>query len=271
MAKKKTASSKKKAAKKSSKAVKRKAPAKKKAVKKSAAKKKAVKKAKKTKKAVKKIKKAAKKAVKKTKKAAKKSSKATSKKKTVTKKKAEKEAKPKKIKVSVNFAPKRSARKAPPGVLVDKSLQSQPLPEAAVAQVEHKLSAKDLREIKDKLIAKRETILMELRHQMKDSLARNSEQKADTLDRAADVLDGNVSFEVALAGHQELEEIETALQKIADHTYGRCESCEGFISSSRLTVLPSATLCASCRKLKEINGSSTDVDTIWGFPSDSDK
>ena len=42
-------------------------------------------------------------------------------------------------------------------------------------------------------------------------------------------------------------EIDRALAKVAEGSYGRCDSCEGEIGPERLEALPSATLCVACK------------------------
>jgi DnaK suppressor protein len=43
-----------------------------------------------------------------------------------------------------------------------------------------------------------------------------------------------------------LEDIEVALQKFDDGTYGRCEGCGGQIGEPRLEAMPAARLCIAC-------------------------
>jgi len=50
-----------------------------------------------------------------------------------------------------------------------------------------------------------------------------------------------------------IEQIDSAIQKIADGTYGVCERCEEPIDPDRLEVLPFASLCVSCQRKKEMN------------------
>jgi RNA polymerase-binding transcription factor DksA len=45
---------------------------------------------------------------------------------------------------------------------------------------------------------------------------------------------------------QEIREIKTALQRVADGTYGACSSCEKPISPARLLVRPHAKYCVPC-------------------------
>jgi len=43
-----------------------------------------------------------------------------------------------------------------------------------------------------------------------------------------------------------LDDIQVALQKFDDGTYGRCEACGGPIADARLEAMPAARLCIAC-------------------------
>ena len=43
-----------------------------------------------------------------------------------------------------------------------------------------------------------------------------------------------------------LAEVEHALARVAEGTYGRCETCGGAIPPGRLEALPAATTCVAC-------------------------
>jgi RNA polymerase-binding transcription factor DksA len=64
-----------------------------------------------------------------------------------------------------------------------------------------------------------------------------------------------VGWELALAQKLEAEtriaEIESALARMAEGTYGRCQSCGKPISPERLAVLPQAALCIDCARQQE--------------------
>lgn len=47
------------------------------------------------------------------------------------------------------------------------------------------------------------------------------------------------------------EAIRAALLRIGTGTYGKCLNCGNQIEESRLNILPTATLCLSCEKLKK--------------------
>lgn len=59
------------------------------------------------------------------------------------------------------------------------------------------------------------------------------------------------ALEAAQAAHRayapsELTEIDAALARIADGSYGSCESCGGAIGRDRLRALPEVRRCMSC-------------------------
>ncbi len=43
-----------------------------------------------------------------------------------------------------------------------------------------------------------------------------------------------------------LEQIEAALEKMAEGTYGACEECGGRIPKARLELIPDAPFCVKC-------------------------
>jgi DnaK suppressor protein len=46
---------------------------------------------------------------------------------------------------------------------------------------------------------------------------------------------------------QSLKELDAALERIRDATYGKCDICGGDIPPARLQALPFATLCVKCQ------------------------
>ncbi|HWG60659.1 MAG TPA: TraR/DksA C4-type zinc finger protein [Streptosporangiaceae bacterium] len=59
--------------------------------------------------------------------------------------------------------------------------------------------------------------------------------------------------ELALTEHSRelLAQTERALGRIADGTYGACESCGKAIGKARLQAFPRATLCVACKQREE--------------------
>jgi len=61
----------------------------------------------------------------------------------------------------------------------------------------------------------------------------------------------DMGIAVADAKRAELEQMDTALRKIEDGTYGNCEQCEGEIEEDRLKVMPYAEYCVKCKSALE--------------------
>lgn len=67
-------------------------------------------------------------------------------------------------------------------------------------------------------------------------------------DSAMEVADytKNLSFERKL--EKELGDVEKALAKIADKSYGQCNYCHQSIEIERLKIRPESTACVACKK-----------------------
>lgn len=73
------------------------------------------------------------------------------------------------------------------------------------------------------------------------------EELGRAIDTAEDTARLEVSYVLALAAGSALEEIESALERLAVGTYGSCVTCSGPVALERLEVLPMAALCIQCQ------------------------
>jgi len=73
-------------------------------------------------------------------------------------------------------------------------------------------------------------------------------------DFAAASMDSDREYQIYLNQKKELEEINEALKRIEEGTYGICEMCEEEISEERLKVKPYAKYCIICREIIEKEG-----------------
>ena len=78
---------------------------------------------------------------------------------------------------------------------------------------------------------------------------------------ASDIVNGEMALQIAQNESGDLAQIDEALRKIDDSTYGICEGCNKTIPAPRLEVLPFATLCVRCKEKQE-SGESLDPDGI---------
>lgn len=88
-----------------------------------------------------------------------------------------------------------------------------------------------------------------------EDLANGSEEHhlADVEDLGADTSDLEVTFSLMEIESDQLEQIEWALTRIDEGTYGACEECGNGISEARLEALPLATRCIECQRQAERN------------------
>ena len=70
-------------------------------------------------------------------------------------------------------------------------------------------------------------------------------------DHASEMFDREVDESLEENAEQIVYEIDRALAKIDDGTYGHCARCGQEIPAERLDAVPYATLCVSCKQLEE--------------------
>ena len=70
-------------------------------------------------------------------------------------------------------------------------------------------------------------------------------------DHASEMLDREVDESLEENAELLVRDIDQALRKIDDGTYGKCERCGQDIPQERLDAVPYATLCVSCKQLEE--------------------
>jgi DnaK suppressor protein len=76
----------------------------------------------------------------------------------------------------------------------------------------------------------------------------------DSVDAAVDTANDEINSQLVEIESRELEQIERALQRIVQGTYGRCEFCGGKIAEARINALPYTTSCIECQRENERHG-----------------
>ncbi|HEY0890155.1 MAG TPA: TraR/DksA C4-type zinc finger protein [Nocardioides sp.] len=86
-----------------------------------------------------------------------------------------------------------------------------------------------------------------------DGLMRDSGDGAgqDQADMGATSFERDQELTVVSSERDKLAQIERALERIADGSYGVCESCGQPIGKMRLMAFPRATLCMTCKQREE--------------------
>jgi len=81
--------------------------------------------------------------------------------------------------------------------------------------------------------------------------AKQSSATGDAADAAFDSTGEELSSQLAELEARELNQIERALKRLKQGTYGSCEVCNSKIPVARLNVLPYSTLCIKCQREAE--------------------
>ena len=123
----------------------------------------------------------------------------------------------------------------------------------------------DLAFYRDLLLQRRQDIMGDVSQLEDETLSKSRLSASGDLSAVpyhmADVGTDNYEQEFALGllenEEEELREINAALGRIVDKTFGRCEGCAKEIPKSRLKVIPYARLCIECKRAEEDNGGST--------------
>jgi RNA polymerase-binding protein DksA len=77
------------------------------------------------------------------------------------------------------------------------------------------------------------------------------EPSPDQLDLAQEYVSRECRTMLLVQAQQQLEQIEAALQRLDEGTYGLCSVCGTPIAPARLEVLPYACLCVRCQAERE--------------------
>ncbi|MDQ3131435.1 MAG: TraR/DksA family transcriptional regulator, partial [Acidobacteriota bacterium] len=105
-----------------------------------------------------------------------------------------------------------------------------------------------LKEVKEKLLAERETLITKLKG---NDLSVDDSETPDPVDLAVRNYSKNVMLAVSENESRQLALIDEALVRIEDEEYGVCQNCEKEINPKRLAAIPWARFCLNCQQLLE--------------------
>lgn len=122
-----------------------------------------------------------------------------------------------------------------------------------------KLAKKELEYYRKLILKIKERILDEIKHISEDTLKKSQKDAAGDIsgytyhmaDVATDTYDREFSLGLASNERQSLYELDEAIKRVEDGTFGICEECKTPISKTRLKAVPFARLCVKCQERKE--------------------
>ena len=122
-----------------------------------------------------------------------------------------------------------------------------------------KLTRKELKDFKKIVLKRKEEIFDDLKHISDDTLKKSQKEASGDIsgytyhmaDVASDNYDREFSLGLATNERNSLYELEDALKRIEDGSFGLCDACKGPIAKIRLKAVPSARLCIKCQEKRE--------------------
>jgi DnaK suppressor protein len=101
------------------------------------------------------------------------------------------------------------------------------------------------------LAGRRDEILKKLRGDLDAMGDGATDNTGDEADAAFDAAGEEMASQLAELEARELTQIERALYRLRQGTYGQCEGCADKIPLGRLNALPYSTLCIKCKQEME--------------------
>ena len=122
-----------------------------------------------------------------------------------------------------------------------------------------KFTKKDLIDFKKIVLKRKEELLDGIKHISEDTLHKSQKDASGDIsgytyhmaDVATDTYDREFSLGLASNERKALYELDDALKKIEEGTFGICEDCQRLITKIRLKAVPYARLCVKCQHKRE--------------------
>ena len=111
--------------------------------------------------------------------------------------------------------------------------------------------AKFMADLRQQLIEMKAKLLEEFELESKAEREGNKDEGLDTYDLASEERDREISFILSDREHTKIKNIDDALERIEDRSYGICDACGLEIAEERLTAMPFTRLCRDCQQDRE--------------------
>jgi len=108
-----------------------------------------------------------------------------------------------------------------------------------------------MKTIKEMLLKKREDLVQEISRRSKASTESGAQDIGDILDSVSEERTRELDMILTDREKRKLAQIDDAIDRIDENTYGLCEDCGVKIPKARLRVLPFAKYCVECQEKTE--------------------
>src|ERR1700676_788700 len=121
------------------------------------------------------------------------------------------------------------------------------MPKKAVASNRKKF----LNQVREHLLETKSKLLEEMDTEQKAQREGNKDEGMDAYDLASEERDREINFILSDRESAKIKEIDDALARLADSSYGVCQSCGLEIAEERLEALPFTRVCRDCQQDRE--------------------
>ena len=111
--------------------------------------------------------------------------------------------------------------------------------------------AKFLAKMREQLQEMKTKLLAEIDSTLRAEREGNKDEGMDTYDLASEERDREINFILSDRERVKLKQIDDALERMDEGTYGVCESCGLEIAEERLEAMPFSRLCRDCQQDEE--------------------
>jgi DnaK suppressor protein len=110
---------------------------------------------------------------------------------------------------------------------------------------------KFLARARELLLETKNKLLGEIDSELRAEREGNKDEGMDTYDLASEERDREINFILSDRERVKLKQIDDALERLDDGSYGVCESCGQEIAEERLVAMPFTRLCRDCQQDQE--------------------
>ncbi|HEY3227326.1 MAG TPA: TraR/DksA C4-type zinc finger protein [Planctomycetota bacterium] len=127
---------------------------------------------------------------------------------------------------------------------------------AKAEKIESPLSKSELKQFKVLLHLRRRQLLGDVNKMESEALKKADAGDLSSLpmhmaDQGTDNFEQDITLGLMESEGEELQQIQDALERIAEGTFGVCENCKKPIPKPRLKAIPYTRLCLACKRKEE--------------------
>ena len=110
---------------------------------------------------------------------------------------------------------------------------------------------KFMADLRQQLLDMKAKLLEEMELESKAERKGNKDEGLDTYDLASEERDREISFILSDRERSKVKNIDDALERMEEGSYGVCDACGLEIAEERLTAMPFTRLCRDCQQDQE--------------------